>query len=127
MKIRRIASAALVIGAAAALNVGLASPSQAAGCVPDIGFTIKDGSYIKGSASLPSSCSSGQTARVVLDHKVWGWGWPLVGVDLRGPGARSVVYNCAGTGTYSYRTYVTWTGLDGATRTKYSNEIRVAC
>ncbi|GIF42740.1 hypothetical protein [Actinoplanes xinjiangensis] len=32
-----------------------------------------------------------------------------------------------GTGTYGYRTYVQGTGLDGATRTKYSNEIRVAC
>jgi hypothetical protein len=32
-----------------------------------------------------------------------------------------------GIGTYSYRTYVQWTGLDGATRTKYSSEIRVAC
>ena len=96
-----------------------------AACDPNVGFTIKDGNLVKGSGSLPCAGS----ATVTLQRTWFGiWGTDLTSVPLNGAGdARSVIWNCKGTGRYTYRTYVTWRKLSGQPGFKESNHIEFDC
>ena len=105
--------------------VGVSTPAAAASCDPNVGYTIKDGNYIKGSASLP--CSG--TATVTL-QRTWNgiWGTDLTSITLNGAGDnRSVVWNCKGTGRYTYRTIVTWRKVSGLPGFKESNHTEHTC
>jgi hypothetical protein len=98
---------------------------EVAACDPNVGFTIKSGTFIKGSGSLP--CAG--TATVQLQRTIAGlWGKPLHTVTLNGAGdARTVQFNCAGTGRFTYRTIVTWRKISGLPGFKESNHIEVNC
>jgi ABC-type protease/lipase transport system fused ATPase/permease subunit len=126
MRKKRSIARLMTLAAMTSALVGVSAPASAAApCDPNVGFTIKDGNYIKGSGSLP--CSG--TARVTLQRTILGvWGKDLTSVELSGAGAsRSVVWNCQGSGRYTYRTYITWRTIGGKPGFKQSNHLEVNC
>ena len=123
--------------------VGLSQPASAAvncsaGTQMDTGSTIKDGAYIKGSASY-TSCSNRpiSSAVIVLQNKIAVGGWSDVGstrVTVSGittPSQKSWSIKdmpCRQDSTYDwrdYRTKVVFTHASGTT-TLYSNVLRTA-
>jgi hypothetical protein len=116
-----VASALIALVAVPTTFIG-AAPAAAATCPRvDVGYTIKDGHYIKGSGSTPN-CGR---VTVMLQRSRW-WGWEtLVSVNTTAP--RSVVYHCTGTGTYTYRTYVSARTVSGNYIHKESNHLRTGC
>lgn len=103
----------------------LAAPRAEAACSIDVGFTIKDGHYIKGSGSGSGSCGH-DDIRITLQRKRWWGGENLVRVWTSGA-PRSVIYNCSGSGTYTYSTIVEQLWLNQAIAVKESNRLRVSC
>jgi hypothetical protein len=101
------------------------SDSALGPCDPNVGFTIKEGNFIKGSGSLP--CDG--TATVTLQRTILGvWGQDLTSITLNGAGDnRSVIWDCSGSGRYTYRTYITWRTVGGEPGFKESNHLEVDC
>lgn len=128
----------LAASAVVALSLGLSPTAEAttgvtavrAACSPsiEVGYTIKDGSYIKGSGS--GNVCGNDSIRITLRRDRWYGPENLDQVDTSGA-PTSVVFNCSGSGTFTYSTvveYRTWTasGL-GSTKVKTSNKLRVTC
>jgi hypothetical protein len=123
--------------------VGQVEPASAAidcsrGTQMDIGYTIKDGAYIKGSASY-TSCSNRaiSSASIILQNKIAIGGWADVSqtkVTITGigtPSQRSYSFKdlpCRTDPTYDYRDWrakAVWNHTSGST-TRYSNVLRTA-
>jgi hypothetical protein len=107
------------------------APTQAA-CtrVTDIGLTIHDGNFIRGSGSA-NLCESGYLNVSVQRERAWGWqSVGTLGQSESGAPVSSV-YDCTGTGTFTYRTKA-WQRVPVLGRFvddyfNYSNKIRVFC
>lgn len=121
---------------AAPTPAGSAGSDVAAGaqCVTavDIGYTIKSGSYIRGSASFTKCNNELYSVLIVLNRVQGPVGVPVVRrLFVPAPyGSHSygVAYNCAGRGTYTYYTQIVAHANTGqVTATKTSNKIRVNC
>jgi hypothetical protein len=98
----------------------------------DIGYTIKSGSYIRGSASYTKCNNELYSVLIVLNRVQGPLGVPVVRrLFLPAPyGSHSygVAYNCAGRGTYTYYTQiVTYANTGQVTAHKTSNKLRVNC
>lgn len=106
-----------------------AESSEAAlsGCVHNVGYTIRQGSYVKGSGSM-SSCTR---VKVWLERRRPGGSWSGA-IDPRyctwsGCAITTQQY-CSGGTTYEYRTGVAAQHSGGVwTYTKYSNVLRTTC
>jgi hypothetical protein len=98
-----------------------------AACTFDVGLTIKQGTVIRGSGSF-TKCTVYWHITVSLQRERW-YGWqPLSTKSLWSTGSVGVSWNCAGTGTYTYRTLVNAYHRDGRRSAyKISNHLRVAC
>lgn len=121
---------------ASANELGTVGPDGAVGaqCVTavDIGYTIKSGSYIRGSASFTKCNNELYSVLIVLNRVQGPLGVPVVRrLFLPAPyGSHSygVAYNCAGRGTYTYYTQiVTYANTGQVTAHKTSNKLRVNC
>jgi hypothetical protein len=130
-----VLAVALGVTTGGAVSAASAAPAQAsAQCVTavDIGYTIKSGSYIRGSASY-TKCNNELYSVLIVLNRVQG----VVGVPVvrrlfvpapYGSHSYGVAYNCAGRGTYTYYTQiVTHANTGQVTARKTSNKIRVNC
>jgi hypothetical protein len=128
----------LLAGLTSAAHAGTSSGSRsldrqttpqavAAACVFDVGLTIKQGTVIRGSGSF-SKCTVFWHITVQLQRERW-YGWQtLSSKSLWTSGSVGVSWNCAGSGTYTYRTLVNAYHRDGRRSAyKISNHLRVAC
>jgi hypothetical protein len=111
MSRRRFAAAALATGLLATTVAATAIPEPAAAgpsCDIHIGMTTIEYELVKGHGSIGSGCS-GWAVYVGIQRWVPGWGWSNVQSPKRvtGPGYDQwVTYNCAGTGTWDFRTLI---------------------
>jgi hypothetical protein len=116
----------------------MAAPASAAGTGTDgvavaanpydcfhVGFTIKDGDFIRGSGSFGSGCGITQI-KVELYQSCWGWCEKDEERQLS-PGSRGVSHDCYGDGTYTYKVIVWGITTYGSQLKKESNHLRVAC
>ena len=145
-RIRRFLITGVLAGALGAATGGAASAASAAPtpagndvaagvqCVTavDIGYTIKSGSYIRGSASFTKCNNELYSVLIVLNRVQGPVGVPVVRrLFVPAPyGSHSygVAYNCAGRGTYTYYTQIVAHANTGqVTARKTSNKIRVNC
>ncbi|MGW6445722.1 hypothetical protein [Lentzea sp. NPDC055074] len=130
--------AAVTTVALAVASVVTAAPAQAkplrAECsrVTNVGLTIRDGNFIKGSGSA-TLCGSGYLVVVVQRLRALGI-WESVGTPGTSESGApvSAVHNCSGKGTYTYRTeaYQRVPLINGSFTSDYfnhSNKIRVTC
>lgn len=99
------------------------SAVEIAACAIHIGVTTASGNIIQGYGSQ-AGCPAGTQSYVQLQRHRWN-GWePLNTVMITGSGYNGyVTYNCAGTGTHTFRTKHMTNNLSP----KFSNEIRVSC
>jgi hypothetical protein len=99
----------------------------AAACEFHVGYTIKQGTVIRGSGSY-TRCTVFWRIRVQLQRERW-YGWQALSTKWRSTsGSVGVSWNCAGAGTYTYRTIVHAYHRDGrVSGYKISNRLRVAC
>jgi hypothetical protein len=116
-------------------SVGLASSTNAeakaataAACDNHIGVTRKAGNVISGFGSQARNCGTrGQTFLTIQRYRWFGWE-NLVTKKIVGPGHDVYVrYNCAGTGTHTYRTIHTGRTVGNSPLFRQSNHIRVTC
>jgi hypothetical protein len=126
MAIATLVAAGLVTAPASAADTSSAAVAAAnpMDCF-HVGFTIKDGDFVRGSGSYGSGCGIRQI-KVELYQSCWGW----CEVDeerLLSPGSRGVSYDCYGDGTYTYKTVVWGITTTGAQLKKESNQPRFAC
>jgi len=119
--------------AAASPATGQSSAGQTAGtenaqmlqdCL-QIGLTSRAGNTIKGYGSI-----SGCTGRATIE--IWRsrfGGWETMSSAIvQGPGYdQTVFYDCAGTGTHTFKTVIMAKKLDGSYISKSSNQIRESC
>ena len=128
---------AVVVGAglaAPAAQAGPAAPngdaSIAASCNFHVGFTIKDGTIIRGSGSLTSEQCSGafNALHLILQRERW-YGWEPMDDNWRyTPGSSGVSWNCSGAGTYTYRVWAeAHFVITNSWSVKTSNRLRTAC
>jgi hypothetical protein len=98
-----------------------------AACVFDVGLTVKQGTVIRGSGSF-TKCTVYWHITVSLQRERW-YGWQALSTkSLWTSGSVGVSWNCAGTGTYTYRTLVNAYHRDGRRSAyKISNHLRAAC
>jgi hypothetical protein len=122
---------ALLPGGTAQADKGGAPIQAACTRVTNVGLTIHDGNFIRGSGSA-NLCGSGYL--VVTVQRLRAWGWQSVGAAGQSESGApvSAVYDCTGTGTFTYRTQA-WqrvpliTGQFVDDYFNYSNKIRVSC
>ena len=140
-KYRLVTTMALLIlvGVGLAPSTASAAPSDQATAVVaacstrvDIGFTIKQGDWIRGSASYTKCNNEIYSVLVVLNEVRGALGVPVVRrLFVPAPyGAHSygVAFNCAGRGVHTYYTQiVTHANTGQVTARKTSNKIRVDC
>jgi len=119
----------LALGTATSAIAGTAPASGYAACVYDIGLTIKQGTVIRGSASM-TKCAA--ISRIEIYLQRWrGTYWQTLDHKTRtSTGSTGVSWNCAGAGTYTYRTIVyayRSTGSPSIPPYKISNQPRYSC
>jgi hypothetical protein len=114
-------------GSSRSLDQQAAPQAAEAACVFNVGYTIKQGTVIRGSGSF-SKCTVFWHINVQLQRERW-YGWQkLSEKSLWTSGSVGVSWNCAGTGTYTYRTLVQAYHRDGRrSGYKISNRLRVGC
>ena len=126
---------AMAIGAvlvALTLAVALPGHAVAAGCTPDdVRLSVsKSGSTIYGYGGF-YSCSTRPNATIMLErYRGWLVGWRPLTSKYGAFSPNSAVrlsYNCAGTGTYSYRVRMNGRRIDGSYWWRESNVLRVDC
>lgn len=112
-RLRRLGPGALFVLVSALLALGVVAPGAAsaapataqAACVYDIGLTIKQGTVIRGSASM-SKCLAVSRIEIYLQRDR-GLYWQTLDHKTRtSTGSTGVSWNCAGAGRYKYRTLV---------------------
>lgn len=120
-KLAAVWLAIVVLACGFFMGVG-ASPAHAATCPRvDVGYTIKQGIYIKGSGSTP--CGG---ATITLQQRYW-WGWGDLASVYTSGSPRTVAYQCSYSGTQTYRTTVSYWSNGGGFIFKESNHLRVYC
>ncbi|MEU7856217.1 hypothetical protein [Nonomuraea sp. NPDC049141] len=102
-----------------------APTSQAASCL-QIGRTYRDGNTIIGYGSI--SCGTGRATIEIWEQIVPGAWRTKRSATVTGPGYdQYVFYNCAGTGTHTFKAVILGSELNGNTVSKHSNQIRESC
>lgn len=95
-------------------------------CKVHIGVTRKSGNTISGYGSK-ANCGTGTTHLRIQRSRWWGWE-DLATARVIGSGPDFYVrYNCAGTGTHTYRTIHTGETIGGRHLFNESNHLRVRC
>ena len=124
---------AAVLAAAVTATMAFAPGAQAAqprvvtpdaGCSPNIGLTYRSGNTIWGYGNL-GGCNG--TVDIYVQRSRWN-GWENVNhgiIHLHSD--QYISYNCAGTGTHTFRTIEVWMDSSGNSHTKASNSIRESC
>jgi hypothetical protein len=105
------------------------------GCVTHIGLTYRSGSIIHGEGSGGCTGGSCSGTRHLLESSIqrlrwFGWEALVWFPTYRTPPFQvwlPVAYNCAGTGTHTFRTRMIHQRCGYPTKTRYSNEIRETC
>ncbi len=134
MKVKNLVIASLATMVALALFPAAAQAAVAAevpaATIAGPPCPVPNAPYKSGTFSVGHGYSRGcgvGAVRVTLQrHRAWGWTTAANG-DFAAPGERTVYFNCNGTGTYTYRTVVSWSGSDGFTKTRTSSEVRFSC
>jgi hypothetical protein len=138
----KLTTAAMAVGGLLAIGAGAAAASPATGQSPEgqtagtenarmsedclqIGLTSRAGNTIKGYGSI-----SGCTGRATIE--IWRsrfGGWETVSsTTVQRPGYdQTVFYDCAGTGTHTFKTVIMAKKLSGQIISKSSNQIRESC
>jgi hypothetical protein len=137
MSSHRIRAALLVVGFAStlfSLPFGLpmtadAAPDARGRCnlYANIAY-VSEGRFIQGSGSKSHECGRDGTSRLRVER--WrGFYWQTMKTVVVQGSARTVYanYNCAGTGTYTYRTKHWGRSIGGKNYVTVSSEIRVTC
>lgn len=94
------------------------------GCSPNIGLTTRSGNTIWGYGNL-GSCNG--TVDIYIQRSRWnGWQDMNHGI-IHLHSDQHISYNCAGTGTHTFRTIEVWVDSSGNTQVKASNSIKESC
>jgi hypothetical protein len=100
---------------------------ELATCELHIGLTTRSGDIIRGYGSQANCGSSGRSYLTIQRSRWYGWE-DLATATVIGSGHDVyVTYNCAGTGTHTFRTIHTGSTIGGTPLFKESNRITATC